>query len=181
VSGLPAAVQDRAWKERILQDEKEYKRRTLFLDLWPGILRPDITHRDVEREFFSARYINPERLVQLALEQDCKGISWTYNEPTLWLEYTLDSAKILEATACFLASSSRGRRFPFSHSPGQPGGKNPGQESEQVPVPTNPRNSNQKGEEQPSVEEEDDPGQEQGFQLFAKYPARDHESNQAEY
>ena len=50
-----------------------------------------------------------------------------------------------------------------------------------MPVPTNPRNSNQKGEEQPSVEEEDNPGQEQGFQLFAKYPARDHESNQAEY
>ena len=35
----------------------------------------EIAHADVEREFFSARYINPERLVQLALEQDCKGIS----------------------------------------------------------------------------------------------------------
>jgi hypothetical protein len=46
VSGLPAAVQDRTWKERILQDEKEYKRRTLFLDLWPGILHPGIAHRD---------------------------------------------------------------------------------------------------------------------------------------
>jgi pyruvate formate lyase activating enzyme len=32
--------------------------------------------------------------VRLALEQGCKGISWTYNEPTLWVEYTLDTAKI---------------------------------------------------------------------------------------
>jgi pyruvate formate lyase activating enzyme len=62
--------------------------------LCPGCQNWEIAHADVEREFFSARYINPEKLVQLALEQDCKGISWTYNEPTLWLEYTLDSAKI---------------------------------------------------------------------------------------
>lgn len=62
--------------------------------LCPGCQNWEIAHADVEREIFSARYINPEKLVQLALEQDCKGISWTYNEPTLWLEYTLDSAKI---------------------------------------------------------------------------------------
>jgi len=46
VSGLPTAVQDRAWKERILQDEKECKWGTLFLDLWAGILHPGIAHRD---------------------------------------------------------------------------------------------------------------------------------------
>jgi len=62
--------------------------------LCPGCQNWEIAHADVEREIFSARYINPEKLVQLALEKVCKGISWTYNEPTLWLEYTLDSAKI---------------------------------------------------------------------------------------
>ena len=60
----------------------------------PGCQNWEIAHAGVERETLSARQINPERLVQLAIEQDCKGISWTYNEPTLWLEYTLDSAKI---------------------------------------------------------------------------------------
>jgi pyruvate formate lyase activating enzyme len=38
--------------------------------------------------------IPPERAVELAKEYGCKSISWTYNEPTMWFEYTLDSAKI---------------------------------------------------------------------------------------
>ena len=38
--------------------------------------------------------ILPERAVELAKEYGCKSISWTYNEPTMWLEYTLDSAKL---------------------------------------------------------------------------------------
>ena len=62
--------------------------------LCPGCQNWEIAHADVEREISFTRYIAPEKLVLLALEQDCKGISWTYNEPTLWLEYMLDSAKI---------------------------------------------------------------------------------------
>jgi pyruvate-formate lyase-activating enzyme len=30
----------------------------------------------------------------LAVQHNCRGISWTYNEPTLWLEYTLKGAKL---------------------------------------------------------------------------------------
>ena len=50
-----------------------------------------------------------------------------------------------------------------------------------MPVPADPRDPNRKGEEQSAVEEENNHGQEQGFQLFAKYPAGDHKSDQAEY
>jgi hypothetical protein len=46
VPSLPAAMQGLARKERILQNEKECKRRTPFLDLWAGILHPGIAHRD---------------------------------------------------------------------------------------------------------------------------------------
>lgn len=35
----------------------------------------------------------PHRLVELALRRKCQGIAWTYNEPTLWLEYTIDGAE----------------------------------------------------------------------------------------
>lgn len=38
--------------------------------------------------------ILPEEAVNLAKEYGCRSISWTYNEPTLWFEYTLDSAKL---------------------------------------------------------------------------------------
>lgn len=36
----------------------------------------------------------PEYAIRLAKEYECQSISWTYNEPTMWFEYTLDSAKI---------------------------------------------------------------------------------------
>lgn len=36
------------------------------------------------------RDILPEEGVQRALQADCKSIAWTYNEPTIWHEYTKD-------------------------------------------------------------------------------------------
>jgi len=38
--------------------------------------------------------ISPEEGVRRAMAQGCASISWTYNEPTIWHEYTLDMAKI---------------------------------------------------------------------------------------
>lgn len=62
--------------------------------LCPGCQNWEISHADVEKQLLFTEYISPEKSVQLALQENCKGISWTYNEPTLSLEYTLDSAKI---------------------------------------------------------------------------------------
>ncbi len=39
-------------------------------------------------------YLSPEDAVSQAKKADCLGISWTFNEPALWFEYTLDSAKV---------------------------------------------------------------------------------------
>lgn len=36
----------------------------------------------------------PDEAIRLTKEYGCKSIAWTYNEPTIWFEYTLDSAKI---------------------------------------------------------------------------------------
>ncbi len=36
----------------------------------------------------------PERIVQLALENKCKSIAYTYNEPVVFFEYTYDTAKL---------------------------------------------------------------------------------------
>ena len=47
-----------------------------------------------ELEEISLREIVPEDAVKLAKEYKCKSIAWTYNEPTMWLEYTVDSAKL---------------------------------------------------------------------------------------
>jgi len=38
-------------------------------------------------------FLAPRQVVTLACEQRGLGISWTYNEPTLWLEYVLEGAR----------------------------------------------------------------------------------------
>ena len=62
--------------------------------LCSGCQNWEIAHANVEKELSSLRFITPAESVQLASNGYCKGISWTYNEPTLWFEYTLDSAKM---------------------------------------------------------------------------------------
>ena len=42
----------------------------------------------------SGRARAPDAAVALALERNCRGLSWTYNEPTLWLEYTIDASRL---------------------------------------------------------------------------------------
>jgi pyruvate formate lyase activating enzyme len=51
------------------------------------IIRGEMKMRDTQ-------YISPEGSINMAKRYHCIGISWTFNEPTIWLEYTLDSAKI---------------------------------------------------------------------------------------
>ncbi len=41
-----------------------------------------------------SRKISPEEAVDLACQRHCGGIAWTYNEPSIWFEYTLDSARL---------------------------------------------------------------------------------------
>jgi len=48
-----------------------------------------------------AEYLSPQELVSLAKRHHCLGISWTFNEPTIWLEYTLDSAKLAREQGLF--------------------------------------------------------------------------------
>jgi pyruvate formate lyase activating enzyme len=38
--------------------------------------------------------LSPEDAIRAARQHDCATISWTYNEPGIWLEYTLDCARL---------------------------------------------------------------------------------------
>jgi len=40
------------------------------------------------------KQLNPEEVVSLAKNYKTDGISWTYNEPTIWYEFTYDASKI---------------------------------------------------------------------------------------
>ncbi len=41
--------------------------------------------------------IPPDRAIEMAVETNCRGIAWTYNEPAIWFEYTYDSARLAKA------------------------------------------------------------------------------------
>ncbi|MGB2805150.1 MAG: AmmeMemoRadiSam system radical SAM enzyme [Candidatus Zixiibacteriota bacterium] len=60
----------------------------------PGCQNWEIAHAKIGVNRDDVHFITPQQSVDLAKEHNCKGISWTYNEPTIWFEYTLDSSKL---------------------------------------------------------------------------------------
>jgi len=65
---------------------------------YPSCQNGDIAHARPEKEERCTHYLSPAKVLQLAKDNGCVGISWTYNEPTLWFEYTLDCAKLAKET-----------------------------------------------------------------------------------
>ncbi len=43
---------------------------------------------------FLGKEIMPEKLVEIAIEKGCKSIAYTYNEPTIFYEYVIETAKL---------------------------------------------------------------------------------------
>lgn len=55
---------------------------------------------------------SPKEAVTRAREEGCQGIAWTYNEPTIWFEYTLDSAKLAKEEGLYTVYVTNGS---FTH------------------------------------------------------------------
>lgn len=60
----------------------------------PGCQNGQLAHADVPCELSRTQYIAPELLVEQASRQGLLGISFTYNEPAIWFEYTLDACRL---------------------------------------------------------------------------------------
>ena len=60
----------------------------------------------------SSRYLPPEEAVSLAQQYKCHGIAWTYNEPTVWFEYTLDSARLAKSKGLYTVYVTNGYLTP---------------------------------------------------------------------
>jgi pyruvate formate lyase activating enzyme len=67
----------------------------------PGCQNWDIAHAKSNSKESQTEYITPQESVDLAKKHNCKGISWTYNEPTIWFEYTLDGARLAKENGLF--------------------------------------------------------------------------------
>lgn len=54
------------------------------------------------------RRLDPEDVVELALREGCEGLAWTYNEPVIWLEYVLDSARLAKQAGLYTVMVTNG-------------------------------------------------------------------------
>jgi len=54
------------------------------------------------------RNITSEQTIEFAREQTCQGIAWTYNEPTIWHEFSFDSAKLAKKAGLYTVYVSNG-------------------------------------------------------------------------
>ena len=54
------------------------------------------------------RDVSPDKAVELALNSGCEGIAWTYNEPTIWFEYTYDSARLAKEKGLYTVYVTNG-------------------------------------------------------------------------
>ena len=54
----------------------------------------EISTANSDALWHNCREIQPQASIELAKQHHCEGIAWTYNEPAIWFEYTLDSAKL---------------------------------------------------------------------------------------
>jgi pyruvate formate lyase activating enzyme len=54
----------------------------------------------------------PEDLVRSAKSSGCEGVAWTYNEPSIWLNYTLDCAKLCKQEGLYTVYVTNGYATP---------------------------------------------------------------------
>ena len=54
----------------------------------------------------------PRMAVDLAKQSCCQGIAWTYNEPSIWFEYTLDSARLAKENNLYTVYVTNGYLSP---------------------------------------------------------------------
>jgi pyruvate formate lyase activating enzyme len=75
-----------------------------------GCQNYDISRFVPSEEKFAAvsKHISPKEAVEMALSYGAKGIAWTYNEPTIWFEYTLETAKLAKASGLYTAYVTNG-------------------------------------------------------------------------
>jgi pyruvate formate lyase activating enzyme len=72
----------------------------------------EISTADSSSLLHDCRELQPKSAIELARQSRCQGISWTYNEPTIWFEYTLDSAKLAKAANLYTVYVTNGYATP---------------------------------------------------------------------
>jgi pyruvate formate lyase activating enzyme len=72
----------------------------------------EISCPEIDEPWRGSREISPPQAIDLTKRYNCRGISWTYNEPTMWFEYTLDSAKLAKQNNLYTVYVTNGYMTP---------------------------------------------------------------------
>ena len=72
----------------------------------------EISTAESARLMSTCRELLPAASVALARQHGCQGMAWTYNEPTIWFEHTLESAKLARAASLYTVYVTNGYATP---------------------------------------------------------------------
>ncbi len=72
----------------------------------------EISSAEISSSWRSSPEIQPQAAIELAKFHKCDGIAWTYNEPGIWFEYTLDSAKLAKENNLYTVYVTNGYLTP---------------------------------------------------------------------
>jgi len=74
----------------------------------PGCQNWEISRAIAEEAGAGTENITPEQSIRMAFEHSCQGISWTFNEPAIWLEYTLEGARLAKEKGLYTVYVTNG-------------------------------------------------------------------------
>jgi pyruvate formate lyase activating enzyme len=72
----------------------------------------EISTADSSSLLDGCREISPKLSIELALHNSCRGIAWTYNEPVIWFEHTLESAELAKENGLYTVYVTNGYATP---------------------------------------------------------------------
>jgi len=72
----------------------------------------EISCVEVMQPEYGSRTTLPQQAIEMAKKYHCQGIAWTYNEPTIWFEYTLESAKLARGNNLYTVYVTNGYATP---------------------------------------------------------------------
>lgn len=72
---------------------------------WPEAA---VTNPDGETSVPNLVELSPDGLVELARANGCQGVAWTYNDPSIWVEYVKDGADAARASGLYAVIISNG-------------------------------------------------------------------------
>ncbi len=78
----------------------------------PGCQNWDISHDRPSEDGSNLEALDPVESARLAVRMGCQGICWTYNDPTIWLEHTLDAMREAKKLGLYTAYVTNGYATP---------------------------------------------------------------------